>query len=92
MNSKSELVTTLNTIRMEKQLNKDVKNIKFRIKRNCLNEDTYYLTISICDEKVMFSYDMAEYVQSFKVNVPKNSFGMLLSEGIYACDYEIIDE
>lgn len=92
MNSKSDLVTTLNTIRMEKKINKDSKNIHFKIKRNCLNEDTYYLTISICDEKVMFSYDMAEYVESFKVNVPKNSFGMLLSEGIYACDYEIIDK
>ena len=92
MNSKSDLITALNTIRMERKLNKDTNKVKFTIKRNCLNEDTYYITISICDEKVMFSYDKAEYVQKFKINAPKNSFGMPISEGIYACDYEVTEE
>ena len=92
MNSKSELITALNTIRMEKKIDKEAKKIKFKIKRNCLNEDIYYITVSICDEKVMFSYDKEEFVESFKVIAPKNSFGMPISEGVYACEYEIDEE
>lgn len=88
-NSKSELVTAINTIRLEKYLNKDTKQVQFKINRNCLNEDDYYLTVSVCDEKAMFSYDKVEYIEKFKVRVPKNSFGVPLSEGVYACDYEI---
>ena len=92
LNSKSELVTALNTVRMEKYLNKDITKVNFKIKRNCLNEDKYYVTVSICDEKIMFSYDKAEYATSFNIKVPKNSFGVPLSEGIYACDYEVVEE
>lgn len=92
LNSKSELVTAMNTVRLEKYLDKNVEKVKFKIKRNCLNEDKYYITVSICDEKVMFSYDKEEYITSFSVNVPKNSFGVPMSEGIYACDYEVTEE
>lgn len=91
-NSKSELVTAINTVRIEKYLNEKINEINFKIKRNCLNEDKYYVTVSICDEKIMFSYDKLEYATSFKINVPKNSFGVPLSEGIYACDYEITEK
>ncbi|MBR3163406.1 MAG: ABC transporter ATP-binding protein [Clostridia bacterium] len=89
-NSKSDLVTALNTIRMENYLDEKVTEINFKIKRNCLNEDKYYVTISVCDEKIMFSYDKDEYATDFKVRVPKNSFGVPISEGFYACDYEIV--
>lgn len=92
LNSKSELVTALNTVRMEKYLDKNISKVSFKIKRNCLNEDKYYITVSICDEKIMFSYDKAEYAASFNIKVPKNSFGVPLSEGIYACDYEVVEE
>ena len=91
-NSKSDLITALNTVRMEKYLDENVSEIKFIIKRNCLNEDKYYITVSICDEKIMFSYDKLEYITDFKVKVPKNSFGVPLSEGFYACDYEILEK
>ena len=82
----------MNTIRKDKYLGKNVKNVQFKINKNCLTEDIYYLTISVCDEKAMFSYDKIEYVESFKVAVPKNSFGVPISEGIYACDYEILEK
>lgn len=91
-NSKNEIVTAINTIRMEKYLNKNITQVDFKIKRNCLNEDKYYLTISVCDEKAMFSYDKFEYAESFSVKVPKNSFGVPLSEGIYACEYEVTEK
>ncbi len=92
MNSRGELVTVINTVRMEKYLDENTQRVTFTIKRNCLNEDKYYLTVSICDEKVMFSYDKEEYVENFSVKVPKNSFGVPISEGIYACEYEVSEE
>ena len=91
-NSKSDLITALNTIRMEKYLDENVSEISFKIRHNCLNEDKYYVTVSVCDEKIMFSYDKNEYATDFKVKVPKNSFGVPLSEGFYACDYEILEK
>lgn len=91
-NSKNEMVTAMNTVRMEKYLNENVTQVDFKIKRNCLSEDKYYLTISVCDEKVMFSYDKFEYAESFYVKVPKNSFGVPLSEGVYACEYEVFEK
>lgn len=91
-NSKSEMVTAMNTIRMEKYLDENIKQVDFKIKRNCLNEDKYYITISVCDEKAMFSYDKFEYATSFSVKVPKNSFGVPLSEGIYACEYDVTEK
>lgn len=91
-NSKSDLITALNTVRMEKYLDENISEIDFKIKHNCLNEDKYYITVSICDEKVMFSYDKKEYITDFRVKVPKNSFGVPLSEGFYACDYEITEK
>ncbi len=92
LNSKSELITAMNTVRLEKYLKKDTQKVHFKIKRNCFNEDKYYITISVCDEKVMFSYDKEEYATNFNVKVPKNSFGVPMSEGIYACDYEVTEE
>jgi len=92
LNSKSELVTAMNTVRLEQYLDDKVEKVHFKIKRNCLNEDKYYITVSVCDEKVMFSYDKEEYITSFNVKVPKNSFGVPKSEGIYACDYEVTEE
>ena len=91
-NSKNEMVTAINTVRMEKYLDENVTQIDFKIKRNCLNEDKYYITISVCDEKVMFSYDKFEYAESFSIKVPKNSFGAPLSDGIYVPEYEVIEK
>ena len=89
-NSKGEIVSVMNSVRLDKYFNKGQnKTINFLIKKNCFTEDKYYVTVSVCDEKVMFSYDKIDYITNFKVKVPKNSFGVHYGEGYYACEYEI---
>ena len=91
-NSKGDIVSVINSIRIDKYFDKELnKTIKFRIKRNCFTEDKYYVTVSVCDEKIMFSYDKADYITSFSVKVPKNSFGVHYGEGAYACEYDILE-
>ncbi len=90
-NSKGDIISVINSVRVDKYFtNEPKKNIKFIIKNNCFTEDKYYITVSVCDEKVMFSYDKIDYVSSFKVKVPKNSFGVNYGDGFYACKYEIV--
>lgn len=92
-NSKGEVVSVLNSIRIDKCFSKELnKTIKFIIKRNCFTEDKYYVTVSVCDEKVMFSYDKVDYITNFKIKVPKNSFGVNYGDGFYACEYEITEK
>ena len=68
-----------------------MKEVDLIIRKNCFVEDKYYITVSICDEKIMFSYDKSEYATSFRVKVPKNSFGVAYADGSYACEYDIIE-
>ena len=91
-NSKGDLISAINSVRTDKLFNKEVNKVQFLIKNNCFTEDKYYVTVSVCDEKVMFSYDKVDYVTNFKINVPKNSFGVNYADGYYACDYEILEK
>ena len=92
-NSKGDIISVVNSIRIDKYFSKELnKKIKFILKKNCFTEDKYYVTVSICDEKVMFSYDKVDYITSFSIKVPKNSFGVHYSEGFYACEYEIVEK
>ena len=90
-NSKGDKISVINSIRVDKTLSKNTKEIKFIIRKNCFTEDKYYITVSICDEKIMFSYDKSEYATSFRVKVPKNNFGVFYADGSYACEYDIIE-
>ena len=90
-NSKGDIISAINSVRIDKYFHKGKdKKLKFIIKKNCFTEDKYYVTVSVCDEKIMFSYDKADYVTNFNIKVPKNSFGVHYGEGYYACEYEII--
>lgn len=92
-NSKGDMISAINSVRIDKYFDKEKnKKLKFIIKKNCFTEDKYYVTVSICDEKVMFSYDKVDYITNFKIKVPKNSFGVHYGEGFYACEYEIIEK
>ena len=89
-NSKGDIISAINSVRIDKYFHKGKdKKLKFIIKKNCFTEDKYYVTVSVCDEKIMFSYDKADYVTNFNIKVPKNSFGVHYGEGYYACEYEI---
>lgn len=91
-NSKGDKISVFNSIRIDKTFNKNVKEIRFFIKKNCFTEDKYYITVSVCDEKIMFSYDQLEYAASFRVKVPKNNFGVVYADGSYACEYNILEK
>ena len=91
-NSKGDKVSVINSIRMDKTFDTTIKEVTFLIKKNCFTEDRYYITVSICDEKIMFSYDQLEYATNFKVKVPKNNFGVVYADGSYACEYEIVEK
>ena len=88
--TKGETITVINSVRIEQYIGKNDKKITFKINNNNFAEGTYYITVSICDEKILFSYDKSDYAASFKVKVPRNSFGAMHSEGMCSCDYEII--
>ncbi len=91
-NSKGEITTAINSVRIDQFISKEQKKVVYKINRNNFAEDTYYVTVSVCDEKIMFSYDKIDYATSFKVKVPRNHFGALHSEGLCSCDYEILKE
>ena len=91
-NSKGEITTAINSLRIDQFISKEQKKVVYKINRNNFAEDTYYVTVSVCDEKIMFSYDKIDYATSFKVKVPRNHFGALHSEGLCSCDYEILKE
>lgn len=88
--TKGETITVINSVRIEQYIGKNDRKITFKINNNNFAEGTYYITVSICDEKILFSYDKSDYAASFKVKVPRNSFGAMHSEGMCSCDYEII--
>ncbi len=88
--TKGEMISVINSIRVDQYIRKDEKQITFKINRNNFAEGTYYVTVSICDEKILFSYDKIDYATSFKIRVPRNSFGVLHSEGMSSCDYEVL--
>lgn len=88
--TKGETITVINSVRIEQYIGKNNKKVTFKINKNNFAEGTYYITVSICDEKILFSYDKSDYATSFKVKVPRNSFGAMHSEGMCSCDYEII--
>lgn len=91
-NSKGDIISAINSVRVDKYFDKEEnKTLKFVIKNNCFTEDKYYVTVSVCDEKIMFSYDKTDYITNFKIKVPKNSFGVHYGDGFYACEYDIIE-
>lgn len=84
-----EIVSAINSIRIDKVFDVTKNEIKILIKRNCFPQGKYYVNVSVCDENIMFSYDKLDFASEFKVNVPKNKIGIPYIEGMCACEYEI---
>ena len=87
--SMGEIVSAINSIRIDKVFELGKNDIEIFIKRNCFPQGKYYVNVSICDENIMFSYDKLDFALDFKVNVPKNKIGIPYIEGMCACEYEI---
>ncbi len=89
VDSVGEIVSVINSVRLDQLFDENREIVKLKILKNNYTEGTYYIHISVCDEKVMFSYDKLEYAAKFKINVPKNKFGMEYVDGMCGCQYEI---
>lgn len=87
-NNKNEIVSTLNTVREDALVDGKKSSIKLVIKDNKLCEGIYYITVSICDETIMFSYDRNDYATNFNIEGKKNKRGIEIVGGIYSCDHE----
>lgn len=89
VNSIGEVVSAVNSARLNKFFDSTKNEITLEINRNNFVEGTYYVHTTICDENVMFSYDKLEYSTKFKIKVPKNELGIPYVDGMCGCDYSI---
>ncbi len=79
--SRGEIVTLFNTIRDDLVLKGKIENVKLVIPNHDFLEGTYYISVNVCDEMVMYPYDNEEYIKKFRVNTRTNQSGLPLAEG-----------
>lgn len=87
-NEKGEIVTILNTAREEIQVLNNAELIELTIKNNRFGEGEYFVTVSICDPDILYSYDLVQNAFSFNIEVEKNGRGTNKTDGIYICEHE----
>jgi ABC-type multidrug transport system ATPase subunit len=83
-----KLVTTFNTVREDIILSGTNDKIVISIKDNDFLRGYYYISVSVSDEMIMFSYDRVDFICKFFVNDRKNSKGVPVSEGMFRCKHE----
>lgn len=86
--SKGTMVTVINTLRDDVKINKPSSSIDLIIPDNRFAPGEYHITASISDELVMFSYDRADYITSFKIDMERSSSGLAKVDGILRCEHE----
>lgn len=82
-NEEGKLVTLFNTIRDDIVFNKISDNIKLIIPNNDFLVGNYFISISISDLNVMFSYDREDYILEFKVKNKLSNNNLPVSEGLF---------
>nr|WP_256478643.1 polysaccharide ABC transporter ATP-binding protein [Sebaldella sp. S0638] len=82
-NEKGKVVTLFNTVRDDLYFDKKNKVIRLIIPENDFIAGKYYISASICDKNVMFSYDKVDYAKSFTVKNKKNKLGIPISDGMF---------
>lgn len=88
--SMGEIVSAINSIRIDKVIEIGKNDITILIKKNCFPQGKYYVNVTVCDENIMFSYDKLDFACEFKIDVPKNKLGIPYVEGSCSCDYDVI--
>lgn len=86
--AKGNIVSILNTLRDDMVLVERKEEHQLRILNHHLAPGEYTMTLSIPDEKVMFSYDKWEHCIRFKVAMERNEAGLARVEGIVRCEHE----
>lgn len=85
---KGQVISILNTAREGKDLLDSQQEIILKIKNNRFGAGQFYVTVSICDQDILYSYDLVQNACTFNVEVEKNERGTSLSEGVYICEHE----
>lgn len=86
--AKGNIVSILNTLRDDMVLVERKEEHQLRILNHHLAPGEYTMTLSIPDEKAMFSYDKWEHCIRFKVAMERNEAGLARVEGIVRCEHE----
>lgn len=87
-NSKGEIVTLFNTVREDIYFKDTIREVTLKIPKNDFVKDKYYVSVSVCDELVMFAYDKIDYVCQFNVISLKNKAGIPITEGMFRAKHE----
>jgi ABC-type polysaccharide/polyol phosphate transport system ATPase subunit len=86
--AKGNIVSIINTLRDNIVLVEIKEQHRLRILGHHLAPGEYLMTLSIPDEKAMFSYDKWEYCIRIKVAMERNEAGFARVEGIVRCEHE----
>lgn len=87
---KGNVVTILNTLRDDIFLSLEKENLTVVILNNHFSPGEYIITISVCDEHAMFSYDKLDSCLRFYVEMERSSRGLAKVDGLLRCDHEWI--
>jgi ABC-type polysaccharide/polyol phosphate transport system ATPase subunit len=87
---KGNIVTILNTLRDDIFLTEEKENLMLLIRQNHFGPGEYDVTLSICDEHAMFSYDRLDSCLRFHVEMERSSRGLAKVDGLLRCEHEWI--
>ncbi len=82
-NDEGKLITLFNTIRDDIELDSIINNIKLKIPNNDFLSGEYFVSVSISDSQVMFSYDREDYIEKFTIKSKLAQSNLPISEGIF---------
>ena len=87
---KGNIVTVLNTLRDDIFFTEEKENLTLLIRDNHFAPGEYDITISVCDEHAMFSYDKLDSCLRFYVEMERSSRGLAKVDGLLRCEHEWI--
>lgn len=87
---KGNIVTVLNTLRDDIFLTEEKEKLTVLIRDNHFAPGEYIITISVCDENGMFSYDKLDSCLRFHVEMERSSRGLAKVDGLLRCEHEWI--
>lgn len=86
-NDKGKLASVLNTVRDDIYLGGDVRSVSLAVPAVAFPPGKYFVTVSLCDHQVMFSYDLKEECAEFDVVAESNRSGIPRWEGTVASEH-----
>lgn len=86
--SKGNIVSILNTLRDEMVISEKKEVWSLLIRDHHFAPGEYTVTVSIPDEKAMFSFDRWEHCMRFAVEMQRTKEGLACVEGIVRCEHE----